>query len=192
MAHRQIAWCYSLSKSLRNHDAKKHLLHFITKKELRSLHGHSNIPLALLDHQSQDLCQLHAQKLINDYQQVQIDGTLLRLCASMGQAERIKNTFFPKTYRLTLHLFIYIFLVTLSLSLTNLQGPTEVLLMVFISLPFFLLEKIATSIQDPFENTPTDTSMTSISRTIEINIKQLLEIENDVPEPIDSDTFYVL
>jgi hypothetical protein len=33
--------------------------------------------------------------------------------------------------------------------------------------------------------------MTSISRTIEINIKQQLEAEN-IPEPITSDTFYIL
>jgi putative membrane protein len=60
-----------------------------------------------------------------------------------------------------------------------------------IATPFFLLEKIAFNIQDPFENNPTDTAMTSISRTIEINIKQQLE-ENEIPEPIVTDEFYIL
>ena len=109
----------------------------------------------------------------------------------MGQAERIKNTAFPKTYRVTLHLFIYIFLITLSLSLTEIKSLIEIPIMVFISIPFFLLEKIASTIQDPFENTPTDIAMTSISRTIEINIKQQLELEN-IPKPLTTDTFYIL
>lgn len=69
-----------------------------------------------------DLSRLQTDKLINEYEQIQIDDTLVRLCASMGKAERIKNTYFPKTYRLTLHLFIYTFLITLSLALDYLPG----------------------------------------------------------------------
>lgn len=44
--------------------------------------------------------------------------------------------------------------------------------------------------QDPFENKPTDTAMTSIARTIEINIKQLLEEE--IPEPLTTKKYYIL
>lgn len=109
----------------------------------------------------------------------------------MGKAERIKNTAFPKTYRLTLHLFIYIFLIALSFALTEMHNLLEIPFMIFISIPFFLLEKIAFNIQDPFENRATDTDMTNISRTIEINIKQQLDAEN-VPEPLTTNKFYIL
>lgn len=191
IAFRQIAWCYSLTQSLRNQDSLKNIDIYITNNELEALKHHKNIPLKLLDNHTKNLCTLHNKKTINNFQQIQIDNTLVRLCASMGKAERIKNTAFPKTYRLTLHLFIYIFLVTLSLSLTELHSLVEIPLLIFISIPFFLLEKIAYSIQDPFENNPTDTAMTSISRAIEINIKQLLDKE-DIPEPLHSDKFYIL
>jgi putative membrane protein len=53
------------------------------------------------------------------------------------------------------------------------------------------LEKIAFNIQDPFENRPTDIAMTSISKNIEISIKQLLKLEN-IPDPITTDNFYIL
>jgi putative membrane protein len=191
MALRQIAWCYSLSQNLRNQDATENLNKFISEQELKSLEHQKNIPLALLDIQSQDLSILHKEKSINDYQQIQIDTTLVKLCASMGMAERIKNTYFPKTYRLTLHMFIYIFLATLSFGLTDMYGLMEVPFMIFISIPLLLLEKVAYTIQDPFENKPSDTAMTSISRTIEINIKQQLGLD-DIPEPIVSDKFYIL
>jgi len=46
-------------------------------------------------------------------------------------------------------------------------------------------------LQDPFMNQPTDTAMTTISRTIEINIKQLLG-EKEIPEPIKPEKFYAL
>lgn len=191
IAYRQIAWCYSLSQNLRNQNASEHITEFISEEELASIKDQNNIPLHLLNNHSQDLSLLHEKKLVNDYQQTQIDTTLVSLCASMGKAERIKNTAFPKTYRLTLHLFIYIFIITLSFSITELQSVVEIPFMIFISIPFFLLEKIAFNIQDPFENKPTDTPMTSISRTIEINIKQLLGVKN-IPEPIVSDKFYIL
>ena len=191
MAYRQIAWCYSLSQTLRNQDSTKNLDSYISKNELERIKIKKNIPLAFLDNQSEDLSILHHKNLVNDYQQVQIDNTLVRLCASMGKTERIKNTDFPKTYRLTLHLFIYIFLITLSFALTEMHSFIEIPLMIIISIPFFLLEKIAFNIQDPFENKPTDTAMTSISRTIEINIKQQLN-EQNIPEPIKTNTFYIL
>ena len=191
MANRQIAWCYSLSMSLRKLDPLEGIESFISAEELSSIIKHQNIPLALLDLHGQDLRELRNREIISDFQYIQLDNTLVSLCASMGKTERIKNTFFPKTYRVTLHLFIYIFLALLSLSLTELHSLVEIPLEVLISIPFFLLDKIALSIQDPFENKPTDTPMTSISRTIEINIKQLIG-QKEIPKPIEPDAFYVL
>lgn len=191
MAYRQIAWCYSLSQTLRNKKGTKNIDSFISSNEIENIKNKKNIPLAILDNHYRDLTTLHNNNLINDYQQVQIDSTLTRICASMGKTERIKNTAFPKTYRLTLHLFIYVFLITLSLALTEMHSLIEIPLLIIISIPFFLLEKIAFNIQDPFENKPTDTAMTSISRTIEINIKQQLN-EQNIPEPLKTNTFYIL
>lgn len=191
MGMRQIAWCYSLGEALRKLDSLGVTQTHISNEEFEQLKESQNRPLTLLDMQTRDVLQLHKDKKINDFQQVQIDQTLVNLCASMGKAERIKNTYFPKTYRLTLHLFIYIFLISLSFSLTDLHTVYEIPLLVFISLPFFLLEKIALTIQDPFENEPSDTPVTSIARTIEINIKQLLD-QDEIPEKLAMDDYYVL
>ena len=190
MALRQIAWSYSLSQSLRNKNAIVNLESFISEDEIFAYKNHKNVPLAILDHQSKDLSQLHHKNAINDYQQIQIDNTLIKLCAAMGKAERIKNTAFPKTYRHTLYFFIFITLISLSFSLSEMMSIVEVPFMIIISIPFFLLDKIAENIQDPFENKPNDTAMTSISRTIEINIKQLNY--KDIPEPIKPENFYIL
>ena len=122
LAFRQIAWCYSLAQSLRDENSLKNIDEFISKEELNKIRDQKNTPLAFLDIQSSEVSVLHKQKIINDFQQIQIDNTILRLCASMGKTERIKNTAFPKTYRLTLHLFIYIFLITLSFALTEMHS----------------------------------------------------------------------
>ncbi len=56
---------------------------------------------------------------------------------------------------------------------------------------FFVLEKLATLLQDPFENRPTDTAMTSIATNIEVNIKQLLK-EAEIPQILKPKNYFVL
>lgn len=191
MGFRQMGWCYVLGNDLRRLESLEIAKEFISKEEMKVLETSKNRALTLLDFHNKDLLELHKSKIVNDFQQMQIDSTIVRLCASMGKAERIKNTFFPKTYRMTLHFFIYIFLISLSLSLTDLHNIVEIPFMMVISLPFFMLEKIALTIQDPFENKPADTPVTSIARTIEINLRQLLD-EKEIPKKIVSDTYYSL
>jgi putative membrane protein len=191
MTYRQTGWCYALGQNLRKLNALKGLEAYISKNEYQHILNHQNIPLALLKEHSMDIAKLFKGKKINAFQQAQLDDTITRLNASMGMAERIKNTNFPKPYRLTLQLFMYLFLVILSLSLAELHSFIEIPLLMAIALPFFLLEKIAFRIQDPFENKPMDTPMTAIARTIEINLKQLIE-DTEIPEPLTSDKFYIL
>jgi putative membrane protein len=191
MAYRQIAWCYALGQYLRKLDGLDFLKEFISEDEMILINQNNHGPLTLLDHHGRDVKTLHKRKSLNDFQQVQLDNTILRLTASMGMAERIKNTVFPRTYRNVLHFFIYIFLLLLSLAVENIYGFLEIPLLVFISIPFFMLEKIAFVIQDPFENKPTDTAMTSIARAIEINIKELLG-EKELPEPLKNKGFYIM
>ena len=109
----------------------------------------------------------------------------------MGAAERIKNTVFPKTYRIFLNFAIYIFIIFLSLSLNKIELVYKLPILISISMVFFLISKSAFYLQDPFMNRPSDTAVTTISRNIEINIKQLLEEEN-IPTPLKPESFYQL
>lgn len=124
------------------------------------------------------------------FSQIQLNNTLVNFSNAMGMAERIKSTIFPVTYRIFLHFFIYIFIATLSIALRDIKSYFEIPLLLTISTMFFLLEKSATHMQDPFRNRPTDTPMTAIARTIEINIKELLK-ESEIPKPQQPEKFYL-
>lgn len=191
MAHRQIAWCYSLGQSLRAKDPLDNISSLLSPDELIIISKHSNKPLALLQQHSNDLAGFRLKGEVGEIAHVQLDNTLVRLCDAMGKAERIKSTVFPVTYRLFLHFIIYLFVITLSISLTDIEIYFEIPLLLVISSAFFLLEKSATHMQDPFNNKPTDTAMTAIARTIEINIRQMLQ-ETEIPEPKKPDDFYML
>ena len=140
---------------------------------------------------SKHIANLRREGKLEEFEHVQINNTMVNFSNSMGMAERIKSTVFPVTYRLFLHVFIYIFVITLSISLRDMNSIFEMSLLLVLSLSFFLLEKSATHLQDPFMNRPTDTAMTTIARTIEINLKQLVD-EKEIPLPLESKTFYLM
>ena len=191
IAYRQIAWCYSLAQSLRGLNALDNLKAYISAEEMEALKNHQNKPLALLSYHARDIKFLKEIGQLESFSQLHIDNTLTRLCDAQGKAERIKSTVFPVTYKLFLHAIIYLFVVTLSISLEDVAGYFELPLLLVISAAFFLLEKSASYLQDPFENRPSDTAMTAIARTIETNIKQLLG-ETDVPAAPSNNSFYLL
>lgn len=191
MAHRQIAWCYSLGQTLRDQDPLQGLADLFPEDDLTKLVSHTNKPLAILQQNALELKELRNREQISIFMHTQLDDTLTRLCDSMGKAERIKSTVFPVTYRLFLHFTIYLFVVILSIALEGVDTYFEIPLLTVISMVFFLIEKSATHLQDPFRNRPSDIPVTAIARTIEINIRQMLE-EKDVPEPAKPTDYYLL
>lgn len=191
VAYRHIAWCFSLGQSLRGLDATQNLDKFISEKDLKTLEKHNNKPLALLQMNTLKIAEFKENNDLHIFSHIQINNTMVNFSNAMGMAERIKGTIFPVTYRLFLHFFIYVFVITLSIALRDIESYFEIPLLLLISSAFFLLEKSATHLQDPFSNKPTDTAMTTIARTIEINIKQLLN-EKEVPKPLQPQNFYSL
>lgn len=178
---RQMAWNYCLSQRLRGEKATEGLERLLTKRELNTIARYDNAPAALLELHARDLNYALEQGWINQFQQVELDRTLSRLCDAMGKCERIKNTVFPATYSLYIHLAVNFFIMLLPFALIEFFGFMEVPFVIVISALLMLIEKMAIHLQDPFENKPTDTPMTTISMTIEKDLRQML---NDHHEPI--------
>ncbi|UYZ59357.1 bestrophin family protein [Hymenobacter latericus] len=191
VAYRQIAWAYCLGQALRGLDPLEGLQHLLTDHELTYIKAHNNKPLALMALHVQQLRELANGQFLNSFQQIQLDATLVRLTESMGAAERINSTIFPTSYRLMVYYFIYLFLLTLSLGLVETIGLWEVPVLLLTASTYFLLERTARYLQDPFNNKPTDTPVTAIARTIEINLRQLLN-ETDVPKPLQPGPYYLM
>lgn len=173
MIYRQIAWCYSLGRHLRKENTITGLEKYLDKSELEYLKKVDNVPSALVHEMGADLHMALDNGWINSYQQVELDRTITRLCDAMGKCERIKNTVFPSTYSLYIHLSLLLFIGLLPFAVIEYFGFIEVPLVVAIAACFLLIEKMGIHLQDPFENKPTDTPMTHIAQNIEKNILQL-------------------
>lgn len=167
---RQIIWCYSLADSLRKVPFSPKVQQYLDEHDIHS----ANIPNKLMSLHGEEVAALAAQYQLNANKQVQLDETLTRLTDSMGRCERIKNTVFPRSYSLLIHFLIYVFLTIFPFGLDDLFLLTEVLLTIIIPILFISIEKTAIILQDPFENNPTDTPMTTIAQTIERNLLEAI------------------
>ncbi|RAJ83170.1 putative membrane protein [Chitinophaga dinghuensis] len=191
---RQAAWCFSLGQSLRKTDPVKGLERLLTRRELNYVMKYDNVPAALLLLHGKDIKLALENEWINSYQQVSIDATLSRLCDAMGKCERIKNTVFPATYSLYTHFTVLFFILLLPFALIDSLGFMEIPLVIAISASFLLIERMGISLQDPFENKPTDTPVTTIARTIERDLRQMLHEQYEAPKEdiLDGPKYYVL
>ena len=187
LAQMQIAWVNTLSHTLRGEKTDAaYVAKYLPEEAQQKVLDAGHPALHINDLMSQTIESLE----IDSYKKMQLDATLVRLVGSMGACERIKNTVFPREYPFYLHITIYLFLAFMSVSLANLGHHWEILMILLIAAPFFLLEKAAEHLQDPFEGRPTDVPVSSIARNIEINILNLLEAE-EVPEPLEAKGFYI-
>jgi len=187
LALRQAAWSFALCRNLRDQDPTADLKSMMNDAEIESYRSSKNIPNDILLRQAMELRQLFKENQIELYQFVELERTLSRLTNSMGGCERIKNTPFPVTYGKMVHGMIYIFVVFLPFGLVNVPAVGLVLTSASLSFGFLLIDRVAIYLQDPFSNQPSDTPMLALSRTIEINIRQMLG-ETELPEamkPVD-------
>ncbi|MCE7065357.1 bestrophin family protein [Dyadobacter sp. CY326] len=190
--NRQIAWCFALANGLRKEDTMPEIKRLVTLEECDSLADYDNKHVGLIQLHARDLNNALKQGWVNPYQQIQLDATLTRLTDAMGRCERIKNTVFPSTYSLYIHLALNFFILLLPFGLVELFGFLMVPVLIVITACFFLIEKMAIHLQDPFENKPTDTPMLTISKNIERDLKQMMCDKQAPATVLQPEQFYVL
>lgn len=191
MSHRQIAWCYALTRSLRKQPALKDIENLVNRDEFSALSKHSNIPNALLLGQAKELRKLRDHNTIDPWQFVALEETLSRLTDSMGGCERIRNTPFPPHYSTWIHFLIYLFIALLPFSFVDAPAIVMTLVTVPVAVGYLVVEKVALYLEKPFAEMQTGTPMTALSRTIEINIRQMLGESTMPPELLpENDVLY--
>lgn len=184
-AERQIVWTYALGESLRKQPFSDRVQNYLNEHQIKA----ANVPNAILDAHSQQLREVASSKGLTDFQQMQLNDIITRLCDSMGKCERLKNTVFPRSYSILLHTLIYVFAAILPFGLDDEQLAVEIIMTFLIPVMFLAIEKTSIIMQDPFENGPVDTPVTALAQTIEINIKQMTGDQN-VPAKKDNSLYY--
>lgn len=182
LIYRHIAYINAVRLNLRKQTNWEELTPFLEEEERQELIKLANVPTQLVQRQAMRLKDLFPNNL-NDYRYMQFDSTLNEFYNIQGGCERIKNTIFPRTYSYLTTLFTWAFAFSLIFSLYDELNWQILAMRVIVAFVFLTLEKISRLLKDPFENNLSDTPMTAICRTIEIDLRQMLG-EKEVPAPI--------
>lgn len=187
-----MAWSYALVGALRKLPEDEWDNEYITSEEYEAFkRTDQNLPNAILHQMMQTLQDAFDEGLINQFQQVRITETINELCVSMGKSERIKTTVFPKLYSNVIHFMIWSLTIVMPIAYRDPNEYIEFPVVAFISLTFFMLDKIALDLQDPFENQPADISIHAITRNIEIYARRVRDNKEDITK-LEPEGFYLM
>ncbi|HMQ49599.1 MAG TPA: bestrophin family ion channel [Saprospiraceae bacterium] len=164
---------------------------FISDSEKQVVLGKKNRATQLISEQSRDLKQLLDQGLIEDFRHMEMENLLKEFYTLQGQCERIKNFPYPRQFATLNVYFVWLFLILLPFGMISefeklgahfiwLTVPFSVM----VSWVFHTMEKIGESTENPFQGGANDVPITNLSRTIEIDLREMLD-ETEIPKPIE-------
>lgn len=165
---------------------EKEILQFISEEEFNRYKGKSNIASLILKYQSERLQELHDLGYFESFRHMELHKLVSEFYGDQGRSERIKNFPFPRQYASVAYWMTYIFAAFIPFGLINIFLTTSDEA-VWLTIPFsgiitwifFLMEMIGDYSENPFEGTYNDVPITSISRTIEIDLRDMLGEQHD-------------
>jgi len=182
MICRHIAFLYALKANLRS-TVDLIYVKYLDEEERIEIEKHTNLHNAILFKQSDDLEKLAQSGQIDGFKFIQINEMLVRFSDQMGMSERIKNTVFPTTYSYLTKVFIWLFVVTFTLVISQEMGVWSIFMGWMIGFVFVSTQINGMNLVDPFENNVAGIPLNQITRTIEINLLQMMG-ETDTPPPV--------
>lgn len=170
--------------------SKIKLKDFVSPEELVELEKAKNKATQLITAQSRDLRDLRKRLVVEDFRHIELMETLEQFYELQGKNERIKKTPFPRQYSTMSRIFVGIFILLLPFSMIPelmALGNTGLWLSVpittIIAYVYLMMEFTADYTENPFQGMVNDIPMLSLCRTIEIDLRQMLD-EDDLPLPI--------
>jgi len=183
LIYHQIAYVHALRQQLRGLDPFPEIHGLIPEAEYQSLALQKNVALALQRNMGTIVRNARQRGWIDNLEWQAMDKNLDDLADAQGGTERIKNTPMPKQYDFFPMLFVQIYCILLPIGMVEQLGWFTPLGSTLVGFMFLALDKIGRDLEDPFDNEIYDVPLTSITRTIEINLRQILG-ETELPPPV--------
>lgn len=171
------------------------LAKYIPSDEMTYILGTKNKAAQLMALQSKTIKELYETKEIDDYRFVEMQRMVKDFYDQQGKSERIKNFPYPRQFATINTLFTRLFCCLLPFAMltefdklnanvTGIMKGNMVWLIipfsVLISWVFTSLEQVGESTENPFEGSPNDVPISQMSRTIEIDLREMIG-ETDLP-----------
>ncbi|MEM8507234.1 MAG: bestrophin family ion channel [Bacteroidota bacterium] len=208
LVYRQVAWLYALALQLRKPSKWEHfskgdqkfrvsantdfaeskferIQPYLTTTDFEYIMRKGNKASHLLSLQSKDIMQLREQQILDGFLHQQMQKMITEFYTLMGKSERIKNFPFPRQYAGINYYFTILFVLLLPFAMLGIFAENY---NIWLTIPFSIvaawvfitMEMIGDYSENPFEGLYNDVPILGISKSIEIDIRQMLE-EVDLP-----------
>ncbi len=174
---------------------------YLSEEDLAYVLSKSNKQTAILYLQSHHLRDLKEKKLLWEFSFLQLEQIIAELFNHQGKSERIKNFPYPRHFASLNHYFMWTFVFFLPFALVPQfveigheimeDQPIAGEFFIWLTVPFYVMvawvfhtmERIGRTGENPFEGSANDVPISTISRGIEIDLRQNLgEKSEDIPK----------
>lgn len=163
------------------------ILPYLSTEEYENVMSKSNKAAQILALQSVHLRKLLEQGFIEDFRHIELEKMLLEFYNQQGASERIKGFPYPRQYASLNLWFIKIFVALIPFGMIQefaKMGEN----FVWMTIPFSVLsgwifttmERIGETSENPFEGSANDVPITTISRNIEIDMMEMLDMPHQL------------
>lgn len=175
---------------------------FLEKDEFENITTRVNPATHLLKNQAAGISSLRHKEQIDGFQEQTLHGTLEMFYNLQGMCERIKNTPFPRQYGDLSRIFMWIFVLLIPLGLLNIfeqhvlddaDENIQTALLFLQMIPFTIIlmwifttmEMVGDISEDPFEGKTNDVPISALCKTIEIDLRDILD-EKNLPNSVQA------
>lgn len=174
---------------------------YLSDEDMDYIMSKNNKQTALLYLQSHHLRKLKEKGIVWEFSFLELENVLKELFTLQGKSERIKNFPYPRQFATLNHYFMWVFILLLPLAIIpqfaeigaeiNSVHSTIGSIFIWLSIPFYVaiawvfhtMEKIGRTGENPFEGSANDVPISTISRGIEIDLRQNLgESLEEIPK----------
>lgn len=174
----------------------------LSAEDLAYVMSKKNKANAILTLQSKHMRELKEGGYIWEFSFLEMEHILREFFTLQGKSERIKNFPYPRQYATLTYDFVNLFIFLLPLGIVpefskigeslEILHPTLGAYFVWLSIPFSAIvswifntmQRIGTAGENPFEGSANDVPITTMSRGIEIDLREMIDEEKeDIPEP---------
>lgn len=163
----------------------------LSANDIGQLELAKNQATRLIDMQAAELKDMRNREVIDDFRHMELQRLLTQFYTHQGKAERIKNYPLPRQYASISFIFVGIFVMLLPFGMMpefSKLGEHFVWLtvpfVVLVGWVFVMMELVGDYSENPFEGLGNDIPMYSLCRTIEIDLRQMLD-ETDLPAKVE-------
>ncbi len=174
LVYHVIAWTHAVRQHLRRQDVLEDFDGLLAPDQIARLRNESNRPNAIMQSLSLMLRQDLDRGWLSPMQHVAIEQEMSRLIDSQGGCERIKSTPIPFAYTVLLHQVVAAYCFALPFGLVHLIDTYTPVVVFLVAYAFFGLDAVGDELEDPFGEDPNDLPLMTISRMIEVNLRERL------------------